>query len=322
MKAMKCIQISDQEVLDQINKRLLNLSYFTDYQQIVSVCNHSLIDYRKRANAQTKNINKIHIFILMELCQHSLKDEIVKRCKNKTKNLYFTQKELLGILIPTLILLKELKQYKIYHENLKSSKILKGYDGAWKLCGIVCGSPFQDELIKHQLWKKAKEKSKEHYTLSSPQQILEDNYLNSNPYFSPEKTEAWGAPKLLPVESKAKSEIYSLGLILLEVGNLIQNIEQVAYSPKALAKEKQQFKDRYPSLAVVIEKMLKGHKQIGERPNYIQLLAFLQNEGLMAQRLANFHEVQKLYKFHGIDQKIVNKLQGSIELKNKEIEKL
>ena len=42
----------------------------------------------------------------------------------------------------------------------------------------------------------------------------------------------------------------------------------------------------------------------------------------MQERLIKFNEVKKLYKFHGIDQKIVNKLKASLSLKKKEIEKL
>ena len=136
--------------MKEIEDRLQHLSYFTDYKQIVSVCQHHLEDFRNKLNAQTKNINKIHIGILMELCQHSLKFEIGKRSKTKGKNLYFTEAELLNILIPILILMKELSKYHIYHENLKSTKILKGFDGVYKLCGSVCGAPFYDEVIKHQ----------------------------------------------------------------------------------------------------------------------------------------------------------------------------
>jgi len=53
-------------------------------------------------------------------------------------------------LIPNVILLTELEKYEVHHENLKSSKILKGYDGIYKLCGAISGAPLLDQLIDHK----------------------------------------------------------------------------------------------------------------------------------------------------------------------------
>lgn len=63
---------------------------------------------------------------------------------------YFTEGELLKILIPNLILFQELHKHNIYHENLKSTKILKGYDGIYKLCGTVTGAPILDQIVEFQ----------------------------------------------------------------------------------------------------------------------------------------------------------------------------
>ena len=145
----------------------------------------------------------------------------------------------MNILIPNLILLKELKQYDVYHENLKSSKILKGYDGVYKLCGTVTGPPFLDTLIEFQAEKAIAKKEKRHFSFTTDQKIFDDNYKNLYPYFSPEKSEAWSSaiPRKLTNETKAKSEVYSMGLILLEAGNLIQDVVNVFLVPKNLSKE-------------------------------------------------------------------------------------
>ena len=50
----------------------------------------------------------------------------------------------MNILIPIVIVLRELQKQKIYHENLKTKKILKGYDGTYKLCGTSSGAPLLD----------------------------------------------------------------------------------------------------------------------------------------------------------------------------------
>ena len=51
--------------------------------------------------------------------------------------------------------LAELEKNDVFHENIKTSKFLKGYDGVFKLCGTVTGAPILDQLIDYQASKKS-----------------------------------------------------------------------------------------------------------------------------------------------------------------------
>lgn len=97
-----------------------------------------------------------------------------------------------------MILLAELEKNDVFHENIKTSKFLKGYDGVFKLCGTVTGAPILDQLIDYQASKKNMSKNQESKPILGPQQMLEDNYKKTFPYFSPEKMEVWDSAKKLP----------------------------------------------------------------------------------------------------------------------------
>ena len=46
------------------------------------------------------------------------------------------------------------------------------------------------------------------------------------------------------------------------------SVEEIVFNPKKLSHALEFFKERYPTLALVIEKMLTGHKKIKHRPNF------------------------------------------------------
>ena len=70
-------------------------------------------------------------------------------------------------MIPNLILLTELEKNDVHHENLKTSKFLKGYDGIFKLCGTVTGAPILDQLVDYQA-SKSKKKDEESTPVLGP----------------------------------------------------------------------------------------------------------------------------------------------------------
>ena len=44
--------------------------------------------------------------------------------------------------------------------------------------------------------------------------------------------EVWGEAKKLPKHDKAKSEVFSLGLVILEAGNLLDNVSGLNHDHK------------------------------------------------------------------------------------------
>ncbi len=59
-----------------------------------------------------------------------------------------------------------------------------------------------------------------------------------------------------------------------------------------------------------------------KRPDFLQLLEMLEQDGLMQQRLQVFKQVEKLFKFHGIDKAVVNNLSKKIQEKDDKINQL
>ena len=47
----------------------------------------------------------------------------------------------------------------------------------------------------------------------------------------------WDAAKKLSQHDKAKSEVFSLGLVLLEAGNLLEDVDGLNYSQKRIEQE-------------------------------------------------------------------------------------
>ena len=53
---------------------------------------------------------------------------------------------------------------------------------------------------------------------------LSEKFSKSYPYFSPEKVDYWVTFKKTPEKKKTKCDVFSLGLVILEAGNLIQKL--------------------------------------------------------------------------------------------------
>lgn len=92
--------------------------------------------------------------------------------------------------------------------------------------------------------------------------MLDRLFKQQWPYFSPERQEDWDQINKLVKERKERSEVFSLGLVILEAGNLLEGVGGLNLYEDRRKTQLEQFKVRYARLGKVLEKMLISHKYL------------------------------------------------------------
>ena len=91
-----------------------------------------IINYKIKDLA--KNKSRKWVYILQELCQQNIKQEIETRTSLTEKNKkYYSQQEIVNIFYPLIILLAELQKYGLAHRSIKLQNILRGFDNEIKI---------------------------------------------------------------------------------------------------------------------------------------------------------------------------------------------
>lgn len=149
---------------------ILCIYQFQHLRNVVKIINFKIKDVRK-------NQKKKWIYILQEICQQNVKQEIDTRFSlNENNKTYYTEKEMRNLINPLLVLFAKFQKFKIAHRGIKPENILRGFDNEIKVSDFGCVNPMMQYYASD--------------LKGFPNRDLKN--LQSIPnYFSPERLEKW-----------------------------------------------------------------------------------------------------------------------------------
>lgn len=239
---MKILEIPKKiEVWTKVKETLQMMQKFRDYKSLVTILTFKNEKVQQNKRRLGKRLLQ-KVFVLQEVCQCNLLEDIRKRYSlSYNQRKYFSEEELLNILCPIVIMLAEFQKKQLAHRNLRICNFLRGFDGQYKITGMGYIQTIASCTIPYP--------RKETWKASIQQQVKHPLH------YSQERIDLWKkCDDDIEEDLIYKADVYSLGLVILQAGNLSLDLAECLNFTQSLSF----IKDKYSkNFYQILQKMLK-----------------------------------------------------------------